>query len=84
MDGRTAASVMSHAASTSSEVRSGMPRPGPRRPYVGVRPDLDQLEEIDRLAAKETAGNRSEMLRKLLGEALAGRALGGEREERQA
>jgi hypothetical protein len=51
-----------------------MPRPGPRREYVGVRLSPSGLEAIEKLAAAETEGNLSEMIRKLLGEAVAARA----------
>jgi hypothetical protein len=53
-----------------------MPRPGPRRPYVGVRLSVDGLIYIDRLAA--AAGvTRSEMIRQLLDEAAAARETKG-------
>lgn len=56
-----------------------MPRPGPRRPYVALRLSQQGLDLIDEWAKAETAtetkpeGNRSEMIRKLLGEAIAAR-----------
>jgi len=49
------------------------PRPGPRRLYVGVRLSPAGLEAIEKLAAAETDGNLSEMIRKLLAEAVAAR-----------
>jgi hypothetical protein len=50
-----------------------MPRPGPRRPLVGVRLNAEGLAYIDLLAEQETDGNRSEMVRILLGEAVTAR-----------
>jgi len=49
------------------------PRPGPRRLYVGVRLSPDGLDVVEKLAEAETGGNLSEMIRKLLSEALAAR-----------
>ncbi|MFC6853898.1 ribbon-helix-helix domain-containing protein [Aquipuribacter hungaricus] len=49
-----------------------MPRPGPRRPIVTVRVDQEDLTEVDRLATAEGVG-RSEMVRRLLVEAMAAR-----------
>lgn len=46
-----------------------MPRTGPRRPYVPVRLDPEQLERIDALAAEHDL-NRSEVVRKLIDWAL--------------
>lgn len=45
-----------------------------RRVYVGVRLSAEGCAEVDRLAATETDGERSAMIRKLLAEALAARA----------
>lgn len=50
-----------------------MPRPGPRRPLVAIRLSTEGLEFIDQLAARETDGNRSEMVRRLLLEAVTAR-----------
>lgn len=50
-----------------------MPRPGPRRPLVGVRLSDEGRKYIEQLAAVETDGNLSEMIRKLLAEAVAAR-----------
>jgi hypothetical protein len=52
-----------------------MPRPGPRRIYFGAR--LFTPEEqatVQQLADQETEGNMSEMVRKLVTEALARRS----------
>lgn len=51
-----------------------MPRPGPRREYIGVRLSPEGVAAVRLLADRETGGNLSEMLRKLLSEALAWRA----------
>lgn len=48
-----------------------MPRPGPKRPLVGMRLSDDGRKYIEQLAAQETDGNLSEMIRKLLAEAVA-------------
>lgn len=48
------------------------PRPGPVRPIVGVRIKQDAIDYIDQLAEREGVG-RSEMIRRLIGEALAAR-----------
>jgi metal-responsive CopG/Arc/MetJ family transcriptional regulator len=50
-----------------------MPRPGPRRPLVAIRLSAEGLEFIDQLAEQETEGNRSEMVRRLLLEAVTAR-----------
>jgi metal-responsive CopG/Arc/MetJ family transcriptional regulator len=50
-----------------------MPRPGPRRPLVAVRLSEQGIAEVDRLAQAQGV-NRSEMIRRLLAEALAVRA----------
>lgn len=54
-----------------------MPRPGPRREYVGIRLSPDGLETVRRFAEQETGGNLSEMVRKLLGEAVNARVAAG-------
>lgn len=46
----------------------------PPREYVPVRLSSDGVEEVRRLAEIETEGNVSQMIRKLLSEALAVRA----------
>lgn len=51
-----------------------MPRPGPRREYVAVRLKPDALAAVQSLAERETDGNLSEMIRVLLGEAMAARS----------
>jgi hypothetical protein len=48
------------------------PREGPRRPIVGVRISEAGITAIDALAETEQIG-RSEMIRRLLSEALAAR-----------
>ena len=50
-----------------------MPRPGPRRRPVPLR--LSEAEEapVRRLAEQETGGNLSDMIRRLIAEALAAR-----------
>jgi hypothetical protein len=53
-----------------------MPRPGPRRPLVGVRLSDEGRAYIERMAERETDGNLSEMIRKLLGEAVTARRAG--------
>jgi hypothetical protein len=61
-----------------------MPRPGPRKAYVAVRVGPEELAEIDARAGEELPPkgngepNRSEMIRRLLDEAIAARV----REER--
>lgn len=51
-----------------------MPRPGPRRIYFGARLFTpDEHETVQQLAAVETDGNLSEVVRKLVLEALAQR-----------
>jgi hypothetical protein len=50
-----------------------MPRSGPRRQLVNIRLAPGGIEAVARLAAIETDGNMSEMIRKLLSEALATR-----------
>ena len=50
-----------------------MPRPGPRE-YVGIRLSPDELEAVRRFAEQETNGNLSEMIRKLLAEAVKARS----------
>lgn len=49
-----------------------MPRPGPRRTMVGVKLSEEGIAYIDELAAAEKV-NRSEMIRRLLAEAVAAR-----------
>jgi len=76
-----AAVTASDAASTSTKVpapepgrgaQPRMPRPGPRRPIVAVRLSEQGIAAVDKLA--ETEGvNRSEMIRRLLSEAVAAR-----------
>lgn len=56
-----------------------MPPPGKSREYVAVRLSLDGVNRVKELAAKETEGNLSQMIRKLLGEALAAREVGRSR-----
>jgi hypothetical protein len=43
-----------------------MPRPGPRRPLVNARLDPEYLTELQTRAAEETAGNVSELIRRML------------------
>ena len=50
-----------------------MPRAGPKREFVGVKLSPAGLAAIRDLAAKETVGNLSEMIRLLLSEAVAAR-----------
>lgn len=50
-----------------------MPRPGPRRPLVGVRLSDEDRKHIEQLAGQEADGNLSEMIRRLLSEAVAAR-----------
>ena len=50
-----------------------MPRPGPRRPLVGIKISEEGRQHIQQLADVETSGNLSEMIRKLLAEAVAAR-----------
>jgi hypothetical protein len=48
-----------------------MPRPGPRRIYFGARLlTPDEHETVQRLADQETDGNLSEIIRRLVLEAL--------------
>lgn len=49
------------------------PRPGPRRPLVAIRLSKEGLAYVDKLAVEETDGNRSEMVRILLTEAVTAR-----------
>jgi len=63
-----------------------MPRKGPAMPFVGIRIDPT---EVDALAAEESVRcgrevKRSEMLRTLVDEALAARALQAHRAARRA
>jgi len=48
------------------------PRPGPRRPIIGIRVKPDAITYIDALAQAEGV-NRSEMIRRLLAEAIGAR-----------
>jgi hypothetical protein len=51
-----------------------MPRPGPRRVWMGARLlTPDEHEAVQRLADQETGGNLSEMVRVLVMEALDAR-----------
>jgi hypothetical protein len=51
-----------------------MPRPGPRRVWMGARLFTpDEHEAIQRLANEQTGGNLSEMIRVLVMEALGAR-----------
>jgi hypothetical protein len=50
-----------------------MPRPGPRREPVPLRLSPAGRQAVQELADKETDGNLSEMIRKLLAEAVAAR-----------
>jgi hypothetical protein len=51
-----------------------MPRPGPRRIYLGARLlTPDEHETVKKLADQETDGNLSEMVRRLVLEALTTR-----------
>jgi hypothetical protein len=50
-----------------------MPRPGPRREYVAVRLKPEALAAVQELAQAETGDNLSEMIRKLLAEAMEAR-----------
>jgi hypothetical protein len=50
-----------------------MPRPGPRRGLVALKLSAEGRHAVEELAAKETGGNLSEMIRKLLSEAMAAR-----------
>lgn len=43
-----------------------MPRPGPRRPLVALRLSEQGIEHIEQRATEETAGNFSEMARRML------------------
>lgn len=53
-----------------------MPRSGPRRPNIGVRLSAEGVAYIDELAKVEKV-NRSEMIRRLLAEAVAARRKAG-------
>lgn len=53
-----------------------MPRPGPRRQAVGVRLSAPGLARVQELADRETGGNLSQMVRRLLTEALLTRDQG--------
>jgi len=57
-------------------LRRVSPRPGPRRPIVGIRIKPDAITFIDKLATTEGV-TRSEMIRRLLAEALAARTRKG-------
>jgi hypothetical protein len=50
-----------------------MPRPGPRREYVGIKLSPAGLETVRAMAEQETGGNVSEMIRRLLVEAVTAR-----------
>ncbi len=50
-----------------------MPRPGPRRTFVGVRLAPTGLDAVQEIADAEHAGNLSEAIRSLLGEAIQAR-----------
>lgn len=50
-----------------------MPRPGPRRGLNAIRLSVEGEKAIQALADAETDGNKSEMIRRLLSEALAAR-----------
>lgn len=50
-----------------------MPRPGPRRTHIGLRFSPDGLATVRALAATETSGNLSAMIRTLLAEAVRAR-----------
>lgn len=50
-----------------------MPRTGPRRKAIAVRLHDDGIDAIQELADREVDGNFSEMVRKLLAEAVAAR-----------
>jgi len=58
-----------------------MPRPGPRRPLVGIKISEEGRRHIQELADVETDGNLSRMIRKLLAEAVAARQKIGSRVE---
>jgi len=49
------------------------PRPGPRRPVLGLRLSDEDRKYIEGLAERETDGNLSEMIRRLLAEAVTAR-----------
>jgi metal-responsive CopG/Arc/MetJ family transcriptional regulator len=51
-----------------------MPRTGPRRPLVALKLGDEWIAVIDRLGEQEGV-NRSEMIRRLLGEAIAARQI---------
>ncbi len=57
-----------------------MPRPGPRRPLVGIKISEEGRRHIQQLANVETDGNLSEMIRKLLAEAVDAREKHGRAE----
>lgn len=50
-----------------------MPRPGPRRKAVATRLTAEDIAQVDAYAEAEGV-NQSEMLRRLIGEALTARA----------
>lgn len=50
-----------------------MPRPGPRRENVPLKLRPLAIVKVTAMAEKETKGNVSEMLRKLIAEAMAAR-----------
>lgn len=62
-----------------------MPRTGPRRPTVTIRLSAEGIAAIDRLALAEGLTirdgepNRSEMIRRLLSEAVTARSKGANR-----
>lgn len=56
-----------------------MPRPGPQRGLVGVKMSDEGERAIQELADAEAGGNKSEMIRRLLSEALAARAARAQR-----
>jgi len=46
-----------------------MPRPGPRRPLAAIRLDQDDLNYLQQRANRETNGNMSELVRRLVKDA---------------
>ena len=56
-----------------------MTNPGKRREHTAIRLSPDGLAKVRELADKETEGNVSQMVRKLLREALDARARKAER-----
>lgn len=48
----------------------------PTKAFTPVRMEPKMREKLDRLASKETEGNRSQMIRKLITEALEAREVG--------